>query len=210
MSLLGHALKAAAALERAGLRYALVGGLACILMGVRRATEDADFIVEARTMSEVERMVEELKWEGLPVVEREAREAFREGGHFTIITREGRLDFKFSSSRLDRETVRRAVEVRVRGAPLRIARLEENVAAKLLILRSLKDAEDAIWLMAEYKDAIDWARLEELVGADPLRAARELLEELEKELGDVVRDRVEHLRRYLSRLERYPRRAPPN
>ena len=72
MSLLNRALRAARALRRAELRYALVGGLACILMGVRRMTEDADFIVEARALSEVRRLVSELRREGLPVVEREA------------------------------------------------------------------------------------------------------------------------------------------
>ncbi|RLF03814.1 MAG: hypothetical protein DRK00_08115 [Thermoprotei archaeon] len=204
MSLLDHALKAARALERAELRYALVGGLACILMGVRRMTEDADFIVEAKTMSEVRRLVSELRREGLPVVEGEAEAAFRERGHFTIVTREGRLDFKFASSPLDFETLKRAVEVRVRGELVRIARLEENIAAKLLVLRSLKDLEDAFWLMVEYWDTIDWARLRELMSGDPLRAARELLEEVERELGSeaAVRSKLEELKSYLNRLRR--------
>jgi len=204
LSLLDRALRAARALRRAELRYALVGGLACILMGVRRMTEDADFIVEAKALSEVRRLVSELRREGLPVVEREAEAAFREGGHFTIVTREGRLDFKFASSLLDFETVKRAVEVRVRGEPLRIARLEENIAAKLLVLRSLKDLEDALWLMVEYWDMINWTRLRELMSGDPTRVARELLEEIERELGSeaAVRSKLEELKSYLNRLKR--------
>jgi len=49
MSLLNYMLKAVKALNRAGVDYVLVGGLACILMGIRRVTEDVDFIIRPFT-----------------------------------------------------------------------------------------------------------------------------------------------------------------
>ena len=202
MSLVEYAVKAAKAIERTGLRYALVGGLACILMGVRRMTEDADFIVEARTLEDVERLAAELRREGIPVVEREVRSAYYDRGHFTAVIGGLRLDFKFASSRIDHETVERAVSVEVMGAKLRIGRLEENIAVKLLLLRSLKDLEDALWLMAEHGAVIDWRRLRSLVGGDPLKLAETLLDDIEAEFRDEehVLERVRELRSRLGAI----------
>ena len=208
MNILDYVAKAARALERAGLDYALVGGLACVLMGVRRTTEDADFIVKVESAADAERLIGELRREGLDVVEREVFGALADRGHFTIIVGEWRLDFKFASSALDLETLGRAVEVEVAGARVRVAPLEENIAAKLLVLRSLKDVEDALWLMVQHRDAIDWERLGLLLGSEPRQLVKRILAEIKGEFhGDAaVESKLRELERRLEELGR-PRKG---
>jgi len=206
VNLLDYAIKASRALRRAGLRYALVGGLACILMGVQRITEDADFIVEALSENDVERLVTELRNEGIPVSLREALGAFRDRGHFTVIVDRFRLDFKFQSSRLDAETLERAVEVEVPEGRIRIARLEELVVAKVATLGSLKDLEDALWLAIQYKHQIDWERVHHLLGTDLSEVIDSLLARIEAEYPEsyAVRTKVRELRdklHYLKKLK---------
>ncbi|MBS7617430.1 hypothetical protein KEJ25_02305 [Candidatus Bathyarchaeota archaeon] len=50
MSLIAYTVKVAKSLNGLNLRYALVGGLACVLIGVRRMTEDADFKVSKSSL----------------------------------------------------------------------------------------------------------------------------------------------------------------
>ena len=208
MNILDYVAKAARALERAGLDYALVGGLACVLMGVRRTTEDADFIVRVESAADAERLISELRREGLDVVEMEVLGALADKGHFTVIAGEWRLDFKFASSALDFETLSRAVEVVMAGARVRVAPLEENVAAKLLVLRSLKDVEDALWLMVQHRDAIDWERLRLLLGSEPRQLVERILVEIRDEFrGDAaVESKLRELERRLEELGR-PRKS---
>lgn len=55
MSLIAYTVKVARIFKRLDLKYALVGGLVCILMSIRRITEDADFIVEVKSFSDLEK-----------------------------------------------------------------------------------------------------------------------------------------------------------
>lgn len=93
----------------------------------------------------------------------EVKDAYANKSHFTILVDGFRLDFKFASSTLDFETLKRAVEVEIEVEKVKIARLEENIAAKILVLSSLKDVEDALWLMIHHHDKIDWSRLQLLL-----------------------------------------------
>jgi len=202
MSLIEFTVKAASILNRLNLRYALVGGLACILMGVRRMTEDADFIVEAKSSDDVKRLFLELEREGFNISFDEVREAFYNGGHFTIIVNGFRLDFKFASSKLDLETLNRAVKVEIGNEKVKIARLEENIAVKIVVLSSIKDLEDALWLMIHHGDKIDWGRLKSLIGGEPKNLIENILLEIEKEFEgeETVRKKLEDLRRTLNQL----------
>ncbi|MBS7617429.1 hypothetical protein KEJ25_02300 [Candidatus Bathyarchaeota archaeon] len=125
----------------------------------------------------------ELKEDGFDVSLEEVKDAYMNRGHFTILVDGFRLDFKFASSILDFETLKRAVEVEIEGERLKIARLEENIAAKIVVLSSLKDIEDALWLMINHRDRIDWSRLQLLINGDPKRVVEGILSEIERVSG---------------------------
>lgn len=185
MSLIAYTVKVAKILDGLNLKYALVGGLACILMGVRRMTEDADFIIEVKSFSDLEKLFLGLKEDGFDVSLKEVEDAYMSKSHFTILVDGFRLDFKFASSTLDFETLRRAVEVEIERGRVKIARLEENIAAKIGVLSSLKDIEDALWLMINHRDRIDWSRLQLLLNGDPRKMIENILLEIEREFrGD--------------------------
>lgn len=111
MSLLAYALKTAQAFDRAKANYALVGGLACILFGVRRMTEDADFIVDVDSLELAKVIFQELKKEGFDISFKEVSTSYKERSYFTILVEQYRVDIKLASSKLDFETLNRAVEV---------------------------------------------------------------------------------------------------
>ncbi|MCX8188233.1 MAG: nucleotidyltransferase [Nitrososphaeria archaeon] len=199
MSLIELTVKVAMILNRVNLRYALVGGLACILMGVRRMTEDADFIIEAKSFDDAKRLFLELKKEGFNISFNEVKGAFRNSGHFTIIVNGFRLDFKFATSKLDFETLDRAVEVEIGKEKVKIAQLEENIAAKIVVLSSIKDLEDALWLMIHHGNKIDWNRLKLLLGGETKDVIEKILLEIEKEFEgeEAVYKKLGELRKLL-------------
>ncbi|MHB9301538.1 DUF6036 family nucleotidyltransferase [Thermofilum pendens] len=194
----------ARALRRADLPYAVVGGLACILMGVRRVTEDVDVVVLVRAREDVEKLVRELRSEGIELPSSDALKALQNRGLVAALVGPLRVDIRYASTWLDFETIRHAVEVNIRGEPVRIASLEDVVAAKLTVLRTLRDVEDAVQLMVQYRDRIDWERLRRIVGGSPLEVVKQLLDAIEGELGgdEVVRRRINDVRSLLTKLGR--------
>lgn len=208
MSFLDLVLKVARALERAGLRYALVGGVACILFGVRRMTEDIDVVVEAAGHDDAVKLVESLRLEGVAMQLGEVLSALKGGGHATAFIDCYRLDLKFAASPLDFATVRDAVEVTIEGERVRVARLEDSIAAKVSVLCSLKDLEDALWLAIQYYDKVDWARVRALLGRDPEPLVEELLSKIEREFPEsaAVKERCAFLKRELAKLRELKRR----
>jgi len=198
MSLIDQALRVAEVLEGMGIRYALVGGLACILMGIRRVTEDADFIIELRSISEAEELAHMLNDIGFYLPIREVREAYIEKSHFTIIVGDYRIDFKVAKDYLDYETLRTAVKVHIKCKYLRIARLEENIVAKILVLRSIKDLEDALKLIIIYYDKLNWDRIYELANRDLRSEVLNLIRIIEEEFkyDKNVQEKISELKQF--------------
>ena len=67
MNLLAETVKVASILNDLKIPYALVGGLACILLGVRRFTEDIDIIFEINSIDVLKKLYERLRSEGYEV-----------------------------------------------------------------------------------------------------------------------------------------------
>lgn len=186
-----------------GIHYVLVGGLACILYGVERTTLDIDFIVEKLDEEKAEKLALRLSKEGFYLPGREVLSALRGGGHATVILRGLlRLDIKFASTELDQASLRNFHEIHLDCTPLKVAGLEENIAAKIAVLGDLKDLEDALILMDAYRDAINWDKLRRYLSSDPLEKILKLLDKIESVLSDeeyVVR-KVKYLRTYIMQL----------
>ncbi|RLE89549.1 MAG: hypothetical protein DRJ49_02720 [Thermoprotei archaeon] len=205
MNILRHLLKSAMALNRTGLNYALIGGISCILMGVRRATGDIDYVVEVNSVSDMEKLLKELKREGYEVKAIDPNEVLKGLGRFSIELEDGyRLDFKIAKEKIHYETLKTAVTVKIRGVDIRLTRIEENIAAKLLMPNSLKDIEDALWLMYQYHEELNWNRVDELIGMKSIDMVMKLLDRIAKELSEdrIVLERVKYLRNILLEIKR--------
>ena len=185
------------------MKYAVIGGIACILYGVDRTTMDIDILLNITGENDVRRLVVALRNAGYDVSVREAVSAFRKRNHFTALSPEGlRIDFKFSSSKLDYSTLENVVTIEFRGVKIRVGGLEENIVAKIVVLGSLKDLEDALKLMTMYFDRLDWTRMENLAGRNLLLIVKELLEHIEEEFKDMpnVILRIKQLRSMMESL----------
>ena len=205
MNILGHLLKSAMALNRTGLNYALIGGISCILMGVRRATEDIDYVVEIDNVPDMEKLLRELEREGYEVWAIDPEEVLKGLGRFSIELEDGyRLDFKIAKEKIHFETLKTAITVKIRGVDVKLTRIEENIAAKLLMPNSLKDIEDALWLMYQYHEELDWNRIDKLVGAKSIDIVMKLLDRIAGELSEdkIVLERIEYLRKILLNVKR--------
>ena len=129
--------------------------------------------------------------------------AYRNGGHFTVIVDGYRLDFKYPRTYLDEESLKRNITVHVKCQDVKIAPLEENIVAKVLILSSIKDLEDALKLMIMHYYSIDWKRVEELAGGDLKVKISKLLDRIEHEFSteEAVKAKINELRKLLSKLK---------
>ena len=124
-------------------------------------------------------------------------------GHYTIIVNDYRIDFKFSSTLLDKESIKRAVEVVLLGVKVKISPLEENIVAKVVVLSSLKDLEDALWLMIHHFEDIDWDRIRKLLKNNPIEIIEKMLKRIVEEFPSnvEVERRVNQLYKMLNTLK---------
>ena len=191
-------------LDKNKIEYVIVGGLATILLGVQRTTLDIDIIINLIFEDEVRKLVKVLKEANFNANLYEALEAFKERGHFTAISEEGRIiDFKYAKSNLDILTLKRKMFIEVLQTKIPISPLEELITAKLKILRSQKDVEDALQLMYIYIDKIDWKLLRKYVGDDPLKYANKILSTIMKEFKDEKHtiNKIRKLRELKTKIE---------
>ena len=163
-------------LNNLNIDYALIGGIAAILYGIQRTTLDIDVLIGTRSRKDIISLVSALKDNGFEVVLEEALQALKERTHFTAI-HEGAvlIDFKFASSPLDFSTLDRKRYFVLNSTIIYISPLEELIAAKLKILGSLKDIEDALQLMYIFHDRIDWKLLTRLTNKDSFKFINRLL-----------------------------------
>jgi predicted nucleotidyltransferase len=129
-----------ATLERHGVRYVLIGGLAANAHGVRRTTRDVDVIVD-RADANLERLASaarELEV-GSPVIDSELQELdpldpadLRRAANVSLDTREGELDVMNNAKGAPpfEQLARRAVVVEVLGTRVPVAALDDLIALK--------------------------------------------------------------------------------
>jgi predicted nucleotidyltransferase len=129
-----------AALERHGVRYVLIGGLAANAHGVRRATRDVDIIVD-RGRDNLERLAEAVREleVGSPVVDSRLRELdpldprdLERAANVSLETIEGELDVMNEAKGAPpfERLLRRAVVVEVFGTRVPVAGVDDLIALK--------------------------------------------------------------------------------
>jgi predicted nucleotidyltransferase len=129
-----------ATLERHGVRYVLIGGLAANAHGVRRTTRDVDVIVD-RTEGNLERLaaaVRDLEV-GSPVIDSRLQELdpldpddLARAANVSLDTRDGELDVMNEAKGAPpfERLARRAVVVEVLGTRVPVAGLDDLIALK--------------------------------------------------------------------------------
>jgi hypothetical protein len=139
----GVLLRVAAALERQGIPYMVIGGLANVVWGEPRATLDVDVTVwvdEANLAGAVTDLTAAFR----PLVE-DPLEFLRETRVLPLESEEGvRIDVVFGLLPFEREAIARAVPIVVAGTPVRFCTAEDLILMKIISTREqdLADAEE--------------------------------------------------------------------
>ncbi|MCL4809906.1 MAG: nucleotidyl transferase AbiEii/AbiGii toxin family protein [Thermoanaerobaculia bacterium] len=198
MTPLETALRAiAAGLDRRGLRWALVGGLAVSARAEPRTTRDVDVAVAVPDDAAAEALVFSLGTEGWEVAA--AVEQSAAGRLATIrlrppFDRRGRgvvVDVLFASSGIEPEITREAERLEVLpGLVVPVARLGHLIAMKVLSRDDRtrpRDAEDLRGLLAEASDAdLALARNAlERIAARGFHRGRDLAAEMQRALAEL-------------------------
>lgn len=140
-------LQAATDLDRLGVSYALVGGLAVSVRGEVRFTRDVDFAIDVRSDPDFERLVGRLRALGYEVAALVEHQTHGRLATVRLLSRSGVVvDLLGASCGLEPEIVARATPVDFgfeRAVP--VARAEDLLAMKVLSMtaRRLQDRIDA-------------------------------------------------------------------
>ena len=181
-------------LNEVGLQYAVVGGIAVLVYGYPRVTQDIDLIVNQEVL-DVPGFCNYLRRQQFLADERDLQSAFREKSHATIFhqTLSLRLDIKGVYSAADRDTIDTAVPMRLSAVTFRV-NTPENLICHKLQYGSARDLEDALAVYARMKPRIrgkELRRVARLVGVE------EALEELVNIASKSVRGQQDWVRRHL-------------
>ena len=141
------------ALSAARVDHVFVGGIAVIVFGRLRTTEDVDVLVAFRE-ADVPKLLSELQRRGFQSSEQDLRAALSEGEHCTVddTRSEYRIDLSSAATASAQHALRYRVTVRSRGVDLPIARPEHTVVMKLKF-GSEQDIEDAVAIYLRQRTA---------------------------------------------------------
>lgn len=148
-------------LERMGIDYVIIGGVAVSSWGTPRTTRDLDVIIvlEAKNIDELSENLREM---GFSVDINDFNESLQEKTHVTIFDEhsEYHIDAKGVYNKFDALTVRNRAVVPYEGHTMHIASAEDTLAHKLLFggYQDVKDAESILLRQSE----LDMNYLEEL------------------------------------------------
>jgi len=148
-------------LERMGIDYVIVGGVAVSSWGTPRTTRDLDVIIVLK-VGNIDELSENLQGMGFLIDKNDFKKSFEEKTHFTIFDEhsEYHIDAKGIYNKFDALTVRNRVIVPYEGHDMHIASAEDTIAHKLLFggYQDMEDAESILLRQSE----LDMNYLEEL------------------------------------------------
>ncbi len=151
------------ALDRAGIPYMVVGGLAVLVHGIPRLTRDIDITISLAP-DEMPRLLAALGPGFRPLVKDPA--AFVEETH--VLPVEGaagtRVDLIFAGLPFEEEAIRRAGMERLGEVEVRVCTPEDLVILKIVSERS-RDREDVAGILERSGDRMDLRRLDRVVEA---------------------------------------------
>ena len=134
-------------LERMGIDYVIIGGVAVSSWGTPRTTRDLDVIIVLK-VENIDELSENLQEMGFLTDKNGFKKSLEEETHFTIFDEhsEYHIDAKGVYNKFDALTVRNKVLVPYEGQDMHIASAEDTIAHKLLFggYQDLKDAESIL------------------------------------------------------------------
>lgn len=153
------------ALEKAGIDYFIVGGLAVVFYGAGRSTYDADFVVqmEAKDMSQVMKLLGS-DFQLNPQKTFEARTAKNYRAIYVQGTPYKVELFSLSQDPFDLAQFNRRSPVHVAGRTVLMQTPEDLIIQKLLWQRK-QDVTDAAHLIAVRQKTLDWPYIRKWVSA---------------------------------------------
>lgn len=165
----------AAILQRRGVRYALMGGLAVVARGRVRTTKDIDLLMTISQLA-LPGLLEDLTAAGFPLDLSDAIQRWNYEGLMPLRSGSGiRIDFMKAVLPVFDKILQRASEEDFQGLKLRVIDVEGLLLLKLIAFRP-QDQLDVQALLAANVGRIDleWVRHEwaQLSGLDPSRSAQ--------------------------------------
>lgn len=141
-----------ALLERLGLSYALIGGLAVLKYGGRTTTVDVD-VTLAASFQEVESLLREARQYGWRPDPNDAETAI-ERGMIRWWVEEVRVDVVLAQIKFQERVIRDARLDDILGFPVRFARIEDLILLKLVADRPIdrRDVEELVELQGDHLD----------------------------------------------------------
>lgn len=180
--------KAAAACDRAGVDYAIIGGIAVNVYGMTRVTKDADFVLALGKDEgpRVDALLAELAAEGFRVNPEAVRRRFARGQNL-LTTWLGLTRIDCLLRRPDvywQSAIEHRRKVRYQGTDLWFASAEDLIGLKLVAGRP-QDLLDVQRILAVQRAGLDRPRLRAIVARFAATAKRdELPAELERYLAE--------------------------
>lgn len=168
-------------LERMGIDYVIVGGVAVSSWGTPRTTRDLDVIIVLKAEN-IGQLSENLQEMGFSIDENDFRKSFEEKTHFTIFDEhsEYHIDAKGVYNKFDALTVRNKVAVPYEGHDMHIASAEDTIAHKLLFggYQDVEDAESILLRQSELDMKYLVELCEEMGVSDELEKIRKNIKDL--------------------------------
>jgi hypothetical protein len=172
----------------------IVGGVAVIVYGHIRATQDIDLIIDHEAL-DIKDFCKYLRKHQFLADEEDVVAAIEEKAHATFLHKQGllRIDMKGSYSTTDRDALRTSIVVDYGDIQIRLTTPESLICHKLLF-GSARDFEDALAVYQRMKPSLkpkELQRLAVLVGVeDILEDLITVAEQSIREQRDWVRKRL--------------------
>ena len=170
---------AVAFLERHGVAYALVGGLAASLRGQARVTADVDMVIAA-DVDRALRLAVEVDASSFALLFPDVADVVQKAFILPLRHRQTgvKLDLAIGLSGFEQQTIQRAEIIDVGGCPVAVASAEDLIVMKILASRP-QDDQDVRGIVLAQSDRMDWDYC--------LNMARELGEAVGQDLESRVR-----------------------
>lgn len=168
--------------EKEKVRYALMGGFSMGAMGIMRSTMDLDFLVDARDLPKVEKVMKKYDYKCIYKTENVSQYV----GSIKIF---GEIDFLHAFKKISLSMFSRARELKVLEGKMRIKVLspEDVIGLKLQAFinepeRENRELADIESIMNYFKNKLDWNLIREYFG---LFEKKEKFKELKEKYGNV-------------------------
>lgn len=142
------------------IEYFIRGGVAVILQGRFRTTEDID-IITSPSMFPINEFIEFCRENNLSVDPYDLKEAKKDGGQITIMdfAHSIRIDLKYVFSRWDREAIKNVDNISYKNSILKVCKPEYLIMNKIY-KGSRIDIEDAYSVYFQNKNRLDFTIME--------------------------------------------------